>query len=78
VIVGDDDRAHRVERTAELRECAPKLVVIAGEAAIDDGDSVVDDQIPANPLAAEPIDAVREPFARAQRGDDIAISQAER
>jgi hypothetical protein len=63
VVVRQHDRAHGVERAVELRECGWKLVVVAGEAAIDHGDGLVDYQVSADPVRAEPVNAVANQFA---------------
>ena len=47
-------------RPADLPERSRQLVVVAREAAVDDRDRVVaHDQVPADPVRAEPIDPVR-------------------
>ena len=58
VVVGEDDDGDRIERTADLCERLRKLVVVAGEATIDDRDRTVDVvEISPDPLGAESIDA---------------------
>jgi hypothetical protein len=61
VVVGQDHGRYRVERPAQLRERRGKLLEIAGEAAIDNGERAVDVvEIPPDPPGAEPVDAVRD------------------
>jgi hypothetical protein len=68
VIVGEDDRGDRVERTVDLCERLRQLVVVTGEATIDDHNRTVDVvEVPANPLGAESVDAISELLDRSHR-----------
>lgn len=61
--MGQDYRRHVVEQSVKVRERGGKLVEVTREAAIDDRDSALDvDQVPAHPVRAEPVDAVRDLF----------------
>lgn len=58
-----------VERVAQLREGGRNLLEATGEAAVDDRERTVDIAgIPADPIRAEPIDAVRDLFERGHQG----------
>jgi hypothetical protein len=61
--MGQDYRRHVVEQSVKVRERGGKLVEVTREAAIDDRDSALDvEQVPAHPVRAEPVDAVRDLF----------------
>lgn len=61
--MGQDHRRHVVEQSVKVRERGGKLVEVTREAAIDDHDSALDvEQVPAHPVRAEPVDAVRDLF----------------
>src|SRR5262245_6472098 len=58
-----DHRGDGVHRAIELGERGRKLLVVAGETAVDDGESPVGfKEVPTDPVRAEPIDALSNAF----------------
>jgi hypothetical protein len=61
VVVSQDHSGYRVEGAAELRERGRKLLEVRRETTVDDRQGTIDvAEIPADPLRAEAINAVRD------------------